>query len=59
MMFGLPYLQYGLALLLMFIGAKMLAGTFIHIPTLVTLGVTLAMIGGSVAVSLWLREQRS
>jgi tellurite resistance protein TerC len=47
----LPYFQYldeGLAIVLMFIGAKMLAGPWIHIPT----GISLAIVGGVIAVAV-------
>lgn len=58
MILRLAYLQYGLALLLMFIGGKMLAEAFIEIPVIVTLGITLAVLGGSILLSLWARNRR-
>src|ERR1700730_12354202 len=47
----LPYFQYldeGLAIVLMFIGAKMLAEPWIHIPT----GISLAIVGSIIAVAV-------
>jgi tellurite resistance protein TerC len=47
----LPYFQYldeGLAIVLMFIGAKMLAEPWIHIST----GISLAIVGGVIAVAV-------
>lgn len=51
-------LPYGLAIVLMFIGAKMLAVDVVKIPVLASLGVVAAIIGATVALSL-LRPQRS
>ncbi|HZX81190.1 MAG TPA: TerC family protein, partial [Lysobacter sp.] len=51
-------LPYGLALVLIFIGAKMLAVDVLKIPVLVSLGVVAAIIGATVVLSL-LRPQRS
>ena len=47
------YLKQGLALLLVFIGAKMLLAPVIHIPVLASLGVIAAVVAGAVAASLW------
>jgi tellurite resistance protein TerC len=48
------YLKYALALVLVFIGGKIfLVNLTGKIPPLVSLGVTLALIAGGVAVSLW------
>ena len=46
-------LPYGLALVLVFIGAKMLMIDFYKIPIGVALSVTGALIAGSIAVSMW------
>lgn len=46
------YLHYGLAVILTFVGAKMLASAYIEIPTLVTLGVVGAVLAASVGASL-------
>lgn len=45
------YLQQGIAIVLLFIGAKMLAKPWIHIPTWAALMVILVSIGGSVLYS--------
>jgi tellurite resistance protein TerC len=46
------YLKYGLAIILVFIGAKMLLSSFYHIPIQSSLGVVVAIVGLSVAASL-------
>lgn len=47
------YLKYALALVLVFVGGKILAAEFIgHIPALLSLGITLAILAGGVIVSL-------
>ena len=45
------YLQYGLALVLSFIGVKMLIAKWIHIPTPVSLAVVAGLLVGSVLLS--------
>ena len=45
-------LKYGLALVLVFVGAKMLLIDLVKIPVLVSLGVVAAIIGASVVLSL-------
>jgi predicted tellurium resistance membrane protein TerC len=47
------YLKQGLAVLLVFIGAKMLLSPVIHIPVMTSLGVIILMVGSAVAASLW------
>lgn len=48
------YLKYGLGLVLVFIGGKMLISGWVHIPIGISLGVVVALLGGSVALSfLW------
>jgi len=51
------YLKYALALVLVFIGGKILIADFVlggaKFPPLISLGVTLALIAGGVAWSLW------
>jgi tellurite resistance protein TerC len=51
------YLKYALALVLVFIGAKILVADFVlggaKFPPLLSLGVTLALIAGGLAWSLW------
>jgi tellurite resistance protein TerC len=46
------YLKYGLAVILVFIGIKMLSTKTYKIPTLVSLAVVVGVLGISVAVSL-------
>jgi tellurite resistance protein TerC len=45
-------LHYGLATILVFIGAKMLAADFYKVPTVVALGVIASILAVSVIVSL-------
>lgn len=47
------YLKYALALVLIFIGLKICLVNFIHIPALLALGITLSLLGGGVAYSLY------
>jgi len=49
-------LHYGLAVVLMFIGAKMLTNRYIEIPIAVTLGVIVAALGTSLAFGVWKRR---
>jgi tellurite resistance protein TerC len=46
------YLHYGLSVVLIFVGVKMLASHYIDIPTWIALGVVLLVLGTSVAVSV-------
>jgi tellurite resistance protein TerC len=52
------YLQYGLAAILVFVGLKMIAADFVHVPTPVSLGVIVVALGVSIAASL-VRSQRT
>lgn len=52
MMRDFEYLQTGLSLVLMFIGAKMLLAGFFEIPSVLALAVTALIIGGSVVASI-------
>lgn len=52
------YMKYGLALVLVFIGAKMLAGYWVHLPVGISLAVVAVILSASVAVSLWLTPPR-
>ncbi len=45
-------LKPALSLVLMFVGAKMLVSAFYHVPTVLSLGVIIAILGGAVIVSL-------
>jgi len=49
----LQYLRYGLGAVLVFVGLKMLAAHYFHIPTLVSLAVVSGLIAGSALLSLW------
>lgn len=46
------YLKYGLALILIFIGGKMLAAWWVHTPTWLSLAVIVVLLGLSVAASM-------
>lgn len=52
------YLKPGIALLLVFIGVKMLLYDVVHMPVWVSLVVIAAVAGGAIAASLW-RDRRS
>jgi tellurite resistance protein TerC len=51
------YLNYGLGLVLAFVGAKMLVSGFLPIPIGLSLGIVAALLGGSILVS-WLFPPR-
>ena len=51
-------LKYGLALILTFVGTKMILEAWIHIPILLSLGVVLTVLAGSIAASLILAQFR-
>jgi len=51
------YLKQGIALLLMFIGVKMLLSPVVHLPLWMSLAVIVVVAGGAVAASLW-RDRR-
>jgi tellurite resistance protein TerC len=48
----LPYLHKGLALVLIFVGAKFVFSHVVVIPTLLSLGIILSIIGGSIVISM-------
>jgi tellurite resistance protein TerC len=50
-------LKPAIAVLLIFIGVKMLISPFVHLPLTVTLGAIVVVAGGAVAASLW-RDRR-
>ena len=52
-------LSYGLAAVLVFVGAKMLLADWIQLPILVSLCVVALLIGGAIGASLWLAPARS
>ena len=47
------YLKQGLAVLLVFIGVKMLVSGVVHVPVTVSLAVMAAVVAGAVGASLW------
>jgi tellurite resistance protein TerC len=47
------YLKQGLAVLLTFIGVKMLLSPVVHLPVVVSLAVIVLVVGGAVGASLW------
>jgi TerC family integral membrane protein len=47
------YLKQGLAVLLVFIGVKMLIAPVVHLPVAVSLLVIVGVVGGAVGASLW------
>jgi TerC family integral membrane protein len=53
------YLNYGLAVILMFVGAKMLASHFLEIPVAVTLGVIAAVLAIAIGASLIWPQKKS
>jgi tellurite resistance protein TerC len=53
MMDRFAYLEYGLSAVLIFIGGKMLASRWIHVPALASLAVVVALLGGAIGYSLW------
>jgi tellurite resistance protein TerC len=52
MMGRFHYLGTGLALILLFIGTKMVISKFFHVPTWASLGVIVGVLTGSVGLSL-------
>jgi tellurite resistance protein TerC len=53
------HLKHGLALVLVFVGAKMLVSHFLHVPIGVSLGVVATLLGGSIVTSLvWPRPSQ-
>lgn len=53
------YLHYGLAVILTFIGVKMLLSNFFHLPTVVALGVVAGVLALSVIASLlWPKKEK-
>ena len=53
------FLHYGLAVVLILVGAKMILSDYVHIPISVTLGVVAAVLLVSVAVSVAFPEKRA
>lgn len=53
------YLKYGLALVLTFVGCKMLAANWFHFPVQYSLLVIVTILGASVAISLWTTRKKA
>lgn len=53
------YLSWGLAVVLGFVGAKMLLADLVHVPIWASLAVIVVAVGGSIVASLWLTRGRS
>jgi tellurite resistance protein TerC len=47
------FLKPAIAVLLVFIGVKMLVSPFVHLPVTVTLAAIVVVAGGAVAAGLW------
>lgn len=45
-----PYLKYGISVILLFVGAKMLLSHWIHIPVLLSLGVIIGILSFSIGI---------
>jgi tellurite resistance protein TerC len=52
-------LHYGIAIILMFIGAKMLAANYFAVPTVYALTVIVVVLAGSIALSMIMRPRKS
>jgi TerC family integral membrane protein len=52
------YLKPGIAVLLVFIGIKMVISPLVHLPVWVTLAAIMVVVGGAVAASLWRDRDR-
>jgi tellurite resistance protein TerC len=52
------YLHYGLSIVLMFVGLKMLGAHYIHIPTVWALAIVIGVLGASIVASV-LRPEKS
>jgi tellurite resistance protein TerC len=50
-------LKFGLALVLLFVGAKMAASDFVKIPIVVSLAVIAALLGGSIVASMLIKPE--
>jgi tellurite resistance protein TerC len=53
----LPYLNYGIAAILAFIGAKIMLGHFVTIPVLLSLGIVVGLLGLATVASLTLPQR--
>ena len=50
-------LKVGIALVLVFVGAKMLIAELWHVPTALSLGIVVLLLAGSIAASLWIKPR--
>jgi len=53
------YLHYGLSVVLIFVGLKMLASHYVNIPTEATLAIVLCVLGVSILASLLHPQKKS
>lgn len=53
------YLKYGVAIILFYVGVKMMISDFYHISTVISLGVIIALLAGSVILSLMHKKKES
>ena len=53
------YLKYGVAIILFYVGVKMLTAELYHIPTEYSLILILAILTGSIVISLWQRKRQN
>jgi len=51
------YLKYGVAVILLFVGAKMLMQHYYHVPTLISLGVIVLILTISIFISVTIKEK--
>jgi len=51
-------LKYGLALILVFIGIKMMIVDFIHIPITLSLGAVAAILAGTLLINVWVNQRQ-
>ena len=53
------YLKFGISVILVFVGFKMMAGPFYHVPTSASLCVIAGILAASIAASLLHKEKKS
>jgi tellurite resistance protein TerC len=53
------YLNQGVTVILIFVGAKMLVSGFIEIPAVIALGVIVFVLAGSIVVSMILPDKKA
>lgn len=52
------YLKYGIALLLFYVGIKLLISHFYHIPTLISLGIIAIVLTASILASIFIKKDK-